>query len=293
MSTLKKFASLLISKIFVWYYLKKYAHPKVINSYKTINQLVQNKKSITRFGDGEFSIIKGNAIKFQDYDKELAEKLVEILNCDFKNLLVGIPNIYLPQSYKKLTFQSKVFWMRELRIKPEIYFKLPSENKRYYDASVTRPYIRYSDETIANYVFKYLKELLKDEDLLIIEGRYSRLGVGNDLFEGAKSIQRILCPEKNAFSSYKQILDSAKRLAENKIVIISLGPTATVLAYDLFLAGYHTIDLGHIDLEYEWYIRKAKRRVPIPNKIVNELSNDFEEKDKNEKYETEIIKIIN
>jgi len=30
-----------------------------------------------------------------------------------------------------------------------------------------------------------------------------------------------------------------------------LGPTTTVLAYDLYKNGYQAIDIGHVDLEHE------------------------------------------
>ena len=43
-----------------------------------------------------------------------------------------------------------------------------------------------------------------------MEGAYSRLGVGNDLFDGVQSLQRILCPTKDAFSAYHEILSEIK-----------------------------------------------------------------------------------
>lgn len=53
----------------------------------------------------------------------------------------------------------------------------------------------------------------------MIEGEKSRLGVGNDLFEGAKSIRRILGPAQNAFDKYEELYNLAikygGRLSEN------------------------------------------------------------------------------
>ncbi|MBU4465609.1 MAG: DUF1792 domain-containing protein, partial [Actinobacteria bacterium] len=37
--------------------------------------------------------------------------------------------------------------------------------------------------------------------------------------------------------------------------IAILGPTATVLAYDLHRAGYRALDLGHIAKSYDWWLR--------------------------------------
>ena len=111
----------------------------------------------------------------------------------------------------------------------------------------------------------------KDRDIVIVEGIYSRLGVGNDLFDEAKSIRRILGPAKNAFERYDELLSQVMKLDTQTLILISLGPTATVLSYDLHNEGYQAIDLGHIDLEYEWFLRESKTRVAIDNKMVNEL----------------------
>ena len=52
--------------------------------------------------------------------------------------------------------------------------------------------------------------------------------------------------------------------------MIALGPTATILAYDLAKAGYQALDIGHVDVEYEWFKMGATSKVPLKNKYVNE-----------------------
>ncbi len=56
------------------------------------------------------------------------------------------------------------------------------------------------------------------------------------------------------------------------MVIIALGPTATVLAYDLSQNGIWALDLGHIDIEYSWFKMKATSRIEISGKKTAELS---------------------
>ena len=67
--------------------------------------------------------------------------------------------------------------------------------------------------------------------------------------------------------------------------------TATVLAYDLYKAGYWAVDIGHVDIEYEWFLRKATEKIKIETKYVNEAKDG--EKDiqniHDEKYESEIV----
>ena len=77
------------------------------------------------------------------------------------------------------------------------------------------------------------------------------------------------------------------------VVLIALGPTATVLAYDLNAKGYQALDIGHIDIEYEWYLQKAKWKTKIENKYVNEAGGFTGQEELNDKeYQTSIIKII-
>ena len=52
--------------------------------------------------------------------------------------------------------------------------------------------------------------------------------------------------------------------------LIALGPTATVLAFDLAMFGRQALDIGHIDLEYEWWTRHTTAKTTIPGKFCNE-----------------------
>ena len=130
---------------------------------------------------------------------------------------------------------------------------------------------------------------------MIIEGEKSRLGIGNDLFNNMKSIQRILCPIKNAFNVIDKIINEViKKIDKNKLLLLALGPTATVLAYDLHRLGYQVIDVGHIDIEYEWFLRNTTNKLSIENKYVAEVNGDNNNftkvKDKN--YYKQIISTI-
>ena len=101
--------------------------------------------------------------------------------------------------------------------------------------------------------FEKLKKLWDKRDILIVEGENSRSGVGNDLFNNARSVQRIICPSRNAYSKIQDIQETVEKYADGKLVFLMLGPTAKVLAYHLSRKGIQAIDLGHIDSEYEWF----------------------------------------
>lgn len=91
----------------------------------------------------------------------------------------------------------------------------------------------------------------------------------NNLFDGAKSISRIVCPARSAFDKYDEILSAFNDISPDKLVLAALGPTATVLAYDLCNEGYQAIDIGHLDVEYEWFLRKDVEGVPLEFKYVD------------------------
>ena len=173
---------------------------------------------------------------------------------------------------------------------------LLNKEKLYYSTQISRFYIDYIDNSGVIEYIKKLKRIWEQKDILIIEGQYSRLGIGNDLFNNTKSIKRIICPSKNAFNVYDKILDEALKIDKKILILIALGPTATILSYDLYKAGYHVIDIGHVDIEYEWFLRKAKSKIKIDRKFVNEVKEGrteiMEIKDKH--YFNQIIaKVLN
>ena len=42
------------------------------------------------------------------------------------------------------------------------------------------------------------------------------------------------------------------------------------LAYDLSELGYRALDIGHVDIEYEWFLQKATEKVKISGKYTSE-----------------------
>ena len=155
---------------------------------------------------------------------------------------------------------------------------------------MTRQYITLNDRSQAVEIYNNMKKIWDGKDIVFIEGEKSRMGVGNDLFSGAKSIKRIIGPSTQAFSKYNEILEEALNQDKNALFLIALGPAATGLAYDLHMNGYRTIDIGHVDVEYEWLLMGAEKKMPLKNKMVFEAEESAEvENCIDEKYESEII----
>ena len=65
--------------------------PKILSNEETINYIIQNNASISRFGDGEFILINNGSIGFQKANKKLSERLTEILLSNDKAFLIFPP----------------------------------------------------------------------------------------------------------------------------------------------------------------------------------------------------------
>lgn len=270
-----------------------YWFPHIERGQIAIERIIKDGCSMARFGDGEFAVIEGRIRhKFQtEEDDNLTKRLKEVLQNPQENLLIGIADNY--GSLERYNDQAK----REIRryLKREVrkeHLSLLNKNVVYYDAYVTRPYVMYADNMTNAPIqrFENLKKIWNNKKCVFVEGKQTRLGVGNDLFQNTKSIKRILAPAENAFEAYNKILEECLKQGKENLFLLALGPTATVLAYDLCRQGFQAIDVGHVDLEYEWFLRGEGHRTYVEGKYNNELNGGEHPADiKDPWYEAQIV----
>lgn len=248
--------------------------PKIMTKEETLKKLINSNCSICRFGDGELAIMfEGRGYHFQKAVPELRKRLKEVLESKDDNILIGLHNGFGNLDIYKRESRS-YFWTVSFLHREDIYNSIDF-SRTYYDAMLTRGYEVYKapiEETTA--FFNEFKTLWQNKDIVIVEGEGTRSGLGNDLYESAKSIERILCPAEQAFDKYDEILNECKKINKDKMVLICLGPTATILAYDMGKLGYQALDIGHLDIEYEWFksqIKSWRDRHPIPGRYMHEI----------------------
>ena len=266
---------------------KKGIAPNIRNTEETIEKLLSGPISMSRLGDGEFVTIFGGRTNYQEYTPELAQKLQEVLHSNVENHIVGVSDVFTDLNERDEA--NKAYWKEHLKVYRHLYYKYMDMNKVYYNTSATRVYKLLADKSLAGPRFEQWRKLWDGRDVVFIEGAQTRMGVGNDLFSNAKSIRRILGPSENAFSCWREILEQAKQLEKDCLFILALGPAATVISYELAKLGYYALDLGHIDIEYEWYKREDSRTV-VAGKYVNEVTGGNQVVDCNdEEYLSQII----
>ena len=239
---------------------------------ETIEELLYSNKSMVRFGDGEVTVIRGKDLKLQEINSEMSEGLKRMLKYEHENMIVTIPEIFGDMSmYRK---ESRQFWKEHLLIYRRIYKKYCNPDKIYYSTSFSRFYYAFEDKQFCDVWAECIKQIWKDKDIVIVEGERTHNGVGNDLFSTAQSVERIIGPASNAYSRLDEILECCRKYSKDRLFLLSLGVAAKFITEQLFLEGYRVLDIGNLDVEYEWYIHKEKKKVELSkHKVVGELAN--------------------
>lgn len=256
-------------------FIRKNYGLSIMTAEETVVYIKEHCCSVARYGDGELSLmLQSGEPGFQKGSTELASALLHVLKNTSPDLLICMPRALV--STKGFRKKGKQFW-KSFAIESQekvvsTIRKICGDIHRFGDTNVSRPYSPYKTSRMAEKMFPLLKSLWDDRDILIVEGSQTRLGVGNDLFADARSIKRILAPAENAFDRYSEILQTVRACYKGELIILALGPTATVLASDLSKDGIQALDMGHIDIQYEWYLSGDNNFHPVPGKYTNEAA---------------------
>lgn len=279
--------------------LKDKRNPQVASIETTLHKIMKYKYSVVRFGDGELRWMYGlKQNSFQKNNKIMSQRLKKILRSDEKNIMICIPEAF--DQVTHFEEQDALFWKKHMGKFRWLWCMNFIKGKKYYNANITRPYMEYKEKENCKKIFELWKKIFEKRKIVIVEGMWTRLGVNNDLFSNAAEIKRIECPQENAFEKYDEIKAAVLknlenvREKENILVLIALGPTATILAYEIALYGYQAIDIGHIDIEYEWYLSGAKCKQKVAGKYVHEAGGikELEDRKIEALYREQIIEQI-
>ena len=260
----------------------------VLSIDQSLDYLLEKGASVVRFGDGEMDLIAGRGIPYQEYDPELSARLREMMAMESnERLMICLSDVFT--GLERYSIDAQNFWKAHLQHHLADYLEI-CRAPWYGSTFISRPYIDLEDKTPSAGYFAKLKQLWQDKDLLIVEGLTSRSGVGNDLFDGARSIKRIICPSRNAYSKLEAIKQAVREHADNRLILTMLGPTAKVLVYDLVQEGYRALDIGHIDSEYEWFQMGASHKIKLSHKHTAEhnFDQDIEYRD-DQAYDSQIV----
>ena len=269
---------------------------KILSREKTIERIIQNKCSVIRFGDGELDImLGGRGPNFQNATIELRRRLINIARSDSNNVVICIPGIL---SWNAIAHQlnqpALSFWRGFVVLRFFSIRTFFSADREYGDAFISRPYMDFTslEKKKCKLFFEKTRQIWDNREVLLVEGALTRFGVGNDLLQNAASVSRILIPPKDAFDKYSKIYSAILKHHKGELILIAGGPIAKVLVSDLSCLNIQAVDIGHLDIEYEWFLRGANRKVPIPGKYTNEATTAYVDSVGGEKFKKYLSEII-
>lgn len=214
---------------------------RFLSNEDTVERILKEKKSLIRFGDGEFDILEGKSIHYQEYSEQLRNELDSIIR-------------YYGQNYKECPYMVA---MPGLFLKKNGLFMLKSRlfmscwsHTRYtfcknYDFDVpyapTALFAKGNEE-----IYEKIWQQLSNKRVVFVHNNETYAKHFSNHYGIATDFVSI--PPENAYYKKEQILDNILSYCdgqENPIVLLSAGPAGKTLAFDLAKRGIWAIDTGH------------------------------------------------
>lgn len=218
----------------------------ILSCEDTIKEIVNNRKSISRLGDGEE--FAAHILCDTPYIPALKERLIEIMeNGSDENCLVCINNFNVfdkkvPSYYRR---HFGIYWMIHSvkKLRETVNF---NDASSYGDAYAILFYFNNNDEKeVRKRKLDEVKSIWQDKKILFVVSENSKILKDEKYFSNAAEKDFIIGPSSWAFREYDTLF---KKITENYdndwIVYLELGSCATVLSYDLSKLGYVALDMG-------------------------------------------------
>ena len=214
----------------------------VVGEWGTLLRVVDG-KSIARYGDGEFNLVRGGNCVSQRMVPGIQVELQNILHSKDPNLLVAIPRL-------DKRSPKNVNWLKCCAQ----YGSYLKHSKQYYSAFITRPDSAPWISTPSYYDF--IESLWKGQEVTFV-GNGQRSLTADFLMEtGARSVHYVECDYAHTYPRIDALERACLKPMGNekpRRVLLCAGPTATCLAARLSRQGVQAIDLGHIGMWWRAY----------------------------------------
>ncbi len=234
-------------------YVPLYKELHFLSPEETFNYIIDNDASIVRLGDGEFGLMRGASVYFNDwrqkFNKQLQKGLIGILESTSNKMIICLPGNHLTKTKEELREMGKQdefkYW-----INSKVLLHRYVQKDRVYGSSFAfYPAINTGID------YQKLKNYLLTKQVIIITSSLERfkdisLGKTTDLIEAPKSDGWDKVNEiRTAFEALVKERDYEKT---NTLVMASMGPAAKVFVHELAEEGYTAWDAGQFfDLAYK------------------------------------------
>ena len=230
-----------------------------MSTTETLKEILSG-KSIARFGDGELKLImgmglgnRGNNNEYQVYNERLSKRLKEIIKSPTKSCVIAINSFYDKSTDITFSGQNFSYW-------ENFWLKFWKKLKSIYRKEYTYGCSHISRVTLfKENDIKDIKKIWDNKKVLFVVGNGSYFVYEKKLFDNVKNAKMMVVAGKSSFDKYDSILEKIMTFDKQYLILLSLGPCATVLAYDLSKEGYQALDIGHLPNCYLESLGERKR----------------------------------
>ena len=148
--------------------MAKFKQPNILSYEDSIEYIVKDKLSVSRFGDGEITLMSGLNIPFQDYSEELVQRLNSIIHTEEKGFAIGIPKAHFDYSLMGLNPIGEKFIDEYMASNRDKWDAVINYNKTYIAAEITQIYQTFTKYNFAK-CFEALKNIWRDRDIVGME----------------------------------------------------------------------------------------------------------------------------
>jgi hypothetical protein len=224
---------------------------KQLDFMDTIDVLRDERKSFARYGDGEFRLMyrREHKLKFHRNSPELMAALERVLVDPAPGTLIGMPHFFTGVHW------SIVFAETWHHVGP-----LLAGQERFGQAHVTRPmfFEEYGRDAVEAW-----RSVWAGRDAVLVTGTGSRFDLVPALFGSLASTHEIFSTPTDAFHDLPRLIDEIEASGRD-LVLLSLGPAATVAADMLARRGIQALDIGHLSASYENVFEGKARPEEMP-----------------------------
>lgn len=235
---------------------------KVLSKKDSLDLIMSSNKSFVRMNDGEIKLMKGFSQPFQKYEKDIVDKLFELLGNDDENIVVGINRDYftsqrdLKDEYGKRYNRLYSFGFRNF------LHKYCNPNKTFIDGACTfYEFGNFSEE--ADKFWNQWVDCFRGKKLTIVCGEGILDKLEYDVFQKADSINFIYGPKTDAWDKHNEIIDSILKESRDHTIIFILGMAGKAMIPEITGHGYVAWDIGHLAKGYNAY--KTRMSATVEN----------------------------
>lgn len=223
----------------------------ILNTDETLDLIEKSNKSFVRTGDGEIKAMMGENHAFQKYEKEVTDRLINLLEQPRDNVLVGVNRNYFISLNQ---MDDNWYYRRNSYDFRNFYIKHCNKENQYIDATCISGR-QYSDDMKKRQHYDRWKKLFKGKDLVIICGEGILDAFEYDVFELANSKDYVYGPKTNAWDKHDEIINKiTDNVSKDKILVFILGQAGKAMIPELTDMGYICWDVGHLAKYYNAYM---------------------------------------